>query len=77
MRDRNLDLNKSTNLPSSDAGIEGGTNGAAAPVRALRRGYTTIPCDHSESDILGHGDTTESAPTERGGFLNRPQGWER
>jgi hypothetical protein len=67
-RDRNIDLNASANLPSSDASIEGGTNGAAAPMRALRRGYTAEECDEQHP---------EPYVEPQGGFLTRPQGWER
>jgi hypothetical protein len=80
-RDRNIDLNESDNLPASDDSLEGGTNGATAPVRALRRGYAKFdaldgvdaPARREDDD----GTNYVGDPYERGGFLTRPQGWER
>lgn len=82
-KDRNIDLNTSGNLPASDASYEGATNGAAMSQGALRRGYTVL--DKSHDDLQGldaprqdvDGSTYVGDPYERGGFLNRPQGWER
>jgi hypothetical protein len=81
-RDRNIDLNDSASLPASDDSIEGGTNGASAPVRALRRGFKKFDAvdgvdapAHREDD---DGSTYVGGdPSEMGGFLTRPRGWER
>jgi hypothetical protein len=80
MRDRNLDLNTSGDLPESSESLEGGTNGAAAPLRTLRKGFTPVneDADPEKSYRVDDGGTNSVGdPIDRGGFLKRPQGWER
>lgn len=74
MRDKNLDLNTSADLPASDAGLTGGTNGAlgGASKSDLERGFTDAneQCDAPTCEPMTNSDV-------RPGFCGRPNGWER
>ncbi|THF55919.1 hypothetical protein [Pseudothauera rhizosphaerae] len=75
MRDKNLDLNTSSPLPSSDGGISGGSYGAlgGASVADLKRGYTAAGMPEEAGDLYSMFETEK----ESGGFCGRPHGWER
>lgn len=71
----NSELNKSAALPESDASYTGGSNGAMgdASMANLKTGYSN-PDEPDEPD----GDFDDVAMLEkRGGFAERPAGWER
>lgn len=73
---KTIDLNDSPALPESSESISGGTNGAVdgASTADLQRGFTKIPAPEQTNDS---GENSVGNPYDRGGFLNRPQGWER
>lgn len=83
MRDRTSgeNLNDSPVLPTSDASLEGGTNGATVPVGDLRKGFTDLQDKPDSPSVMQREDSDGSTyvgdPLTRGGFLKRPEGWER
>lgn len=72
---KDLDLNESPALPSSDCSADGATSSSmgGASKADLMKGYQTL------TDESSPGTKLETQPLEMvpSGFLGRPAGWER
>ena len=78
----NSELNTSGALRSSNAGLTGGTgDGNKLLVADLAKGFTALP-DPADAPAwlpqnADDGETYIGNPLDRGGFVTRPEGWER
>jgi hypothetical protein len=78
----NSELNSGEGLRNSNEGLKGGTgDGNRLVIADLARGFTTLPDpDEAPSYLPQNNDDGENYVGnmfDRGGFLKRPQGWER
>jgi hypothetical protein len=78
----NSTLNDSAALPSSDIGYSGASGDGNDPsMAALKAGFAKLPDPETPANYLpqnaNDGENYVGSPFERGGFLTRPQGWER
>ncbi len=72
---KDLDLNESPALPSSDGSADGATSNSlgGASMGDLKKGYHTI----TDESIPGGKLETQPLELVPSGFLGRPAGWER
>jgi hypothetical protein len=78
----NAELNTSAALPDSDTGYSGGSGSGNDPsLTALKAGYAKLPDPDAPPHYLPQnaddGENYVGNPLQRGGFLTRPEGWER
>lgn len=78
----NSELNTSDALPSSNTSLSGGSgNGNNLLLADLARGYTQpdppAPVPSWLPQNVDDGENYIGDPLNRGGFLTRPEGWER
>ena len=73
MEDKRITPNELPDLPISGESMTGATGGASVPRRALERGFLS----GSEDDSAMDADSFLSTYDNNGGFLGRPNGWER
>jgi hypothetical protein len=81
--DKNLDLNKSGALPECD--VTEGVDNIGVSDAVLKRGFSVLDKQHPPGSLGSDqgprsdssGNTYEGDPNAKGGFLNRPTGWER
>lgn len=78
----NSDLNNSADLPASNDGLTGGSgDGNRLLLADLAQGYTRLDPPPLVPSWLPQnvddGENYVGTPLDRGGFLTRPEGWER
>lgn len=78
----NSELNTSGALPSSNTGLSGGSgDGNSLLLADLAQGYTKpgapAPVPSWMPQNVDDGENYVGDPLNRGGFLTRPEGWER
>lgn len=78
----NAELNTSAALPDSDTSYSGASGDGNAPSMAtLKAGFARLPAPEVAPRYLPQntddGENYVGNPLERGGFLTRPEGWER
>lgn len=77
----NSTLNDGAALPSSDTSYSGASGDGCPDQVTLKRGFAKLPDPEAVPHYLpqnsDNGDTYVGDPMERGGFLTRPEGWER
>lgn len=76
--DADLDLNKAGSLPDGTKAAQSGGFGASAS--DVRQGFEKVPCerDNEYADDPNAQALLGGNPTNmRGGFLGRPEGWQR
>lgn len=82
--DNDLNLNDSADLPMGDDNLSDATGGSMGDLstKDVRQGFSTmgVPNTQTVLPVDNEDDSGENYvgnPTERGGFLSRPEGWER
>jgi hypothetical protein len=77
----NSTLNTSAALPASDASYTGGSGGNDPSLATLKAGFAKLADPETPMHWLpqnaDNGENYVGNPRERGGFCDRPQGWER
>lgn len=78
----NSTLNDSAALPASDTSYSGASGTGNSPSLAtLKAGFAKLPDPEAVPHYLPQnaddGENYVGNPLERGGFLTRPEGWER